>query len=46
MKDLQGWTPVDFMVDDPNYADAMSELQNAIDQAAADQEDNYEGRTQ
>ena len=43
MKNLEGWTPVDFMIDDPDYADAMLELQDAIDRAAAEQEDNYEG---
>lgn len=43
MKYLEGHTPVDYMISDPDYTEALMELQNAIDQAAAEQEENYEG---
>ena len=42
MDNLEGWTPVDFMIDDPEYAEVLEEIQNAIDMAAASQEENYE----
>lgn len=42
MDNLEGWTPVDFMIDDPEYGEVLQEIQNSIDMAAASQEENYE----